>query len=163
MWARSLGSRSLTNTAQHGMQVAPSGDLPLGFRRVRSAVPSRPLYLRDRRHGPGTRTTASCAARRANVHRHGHCKEARDRIDRDSASMHRGARQQDEDPSAPRIVPTNREAAQVLGWRITRFNRKLDNVCDRLSTAGVGGLREAAQPLPRTGAIALWITRSPPG
>jgi hypothetical protein len=28
-----------------------------------------------------------------------------------------------------------------LGWSITRFNRKLDNVCDKLSAAGVAGLR----------------------
>lgn len=38
-------------------------------------------------------------------------------------------------------LPTNRAAAHRLGWTITRFNRKLDNVCERLSKAGVSGLR----------------------
>jgi hypothetical protein len=38
-------------------------------------------------------------------------------------------------------LPTNKAAAQRLGWTITRFNRKLDNVCERLAKAGVSGLR----------------------
>lgn len=43
-------------------------------------------------------------------------------------------------PIATFQVPTNREAALRLGWKITKYNRKLDNVCDRLSKAGVRGL-----------------------
>ncbi|MCF6378472.1 hypothetical protein L2K70_12745 [Nocardioides KLBMP 9356] len=38
-------------------------------------------------------------------------------------------------------VPTAVEAARRLGWAQTRFNRKLDNVCDKLDRAGVSGLR----------------------
>lgn len=38
-------------------------------------------------------------------------------------------------------LPSNRAAAVRLGWTITRFNRKLDNVCQRLHKAGVSGLR----------------------
>ncbi|MEZ5230584.1 MAG: hypothetical protein R2710_29110 [Acidimicrobiales bacterium] len=38
-------------------------------------------------------------------------------------------------------LPSNRAAALRLGWTITRFNRKLDNVCERLTKAGVSGLR----------------------
>ena len=38
-------------------------------------------------------------------------------------------------------VPTAVEAARRLGWAQTRFNRKLDNVCDKLDRAGVTGLR----------------------
>ncbi|WP_442961621.1 hypothetical protein [Pseudoclavibacter sp. 13-3] len=38
-------------------------------------------------------------------------------------------------------IPTNHDAAQRLGWVITRFNRKLDNVCDKLDRIGVPGLR----------------------
>lgn len=38
-------------------------------------------------------------------------------------------------------VPTAVEAAQRLGWSQTRFNRKLDNVCEKLTNAGVSGLR----------------------
>lgn len=38
-------------------------------------------------------------------------------------------------------IPTNRQAADRLGWTITRFNRKPDNVCDKLDRIGVRGLR----------------------
>lgn len=38
-------------------------------------------------------------------------------------------------------IPASADAAKRLGWSITRFNRKLDNVCDKLSAAGVAGLR----------------------
>jgi hypothetical protein len=37
--------------------------------------------------------------------------------------------------------PSSMEAAARLGWSLTAFNRKLDNVCDRLDRAGVAGLR----------------------
>lgn len=37
-------------------------------------------------------------------------------------------------------IPTSAEAAARLGWQLTRFNRKLDNVCDKLSRAGIRGL-----------------------
>jgi hypothetical protein len=37
--------------------------------------------------------------------------------------------------------PTSVEAAARLGWSLTAFNRKLDNVCDRLDRAGFAGLR----------------------
>lgn len=37
--------------------------------------------------------------------------------------------------------PSSVEAAARLGWSLTAFNRKLDNVCDRLDRAGVAGLR----------------------
>ncbi|MBD3941321.1 hypothetical protein IF188_06360 [Microbacterium sp. NEAU-LLC] len=38
-------------------------------------------------------------------------------------------------------LPTSAQAAERLGWTLTRFNRKLDNVCDKLDRAGVPGLR----------------------
>lgn len=38
-------------------------------------------------------------------------------------------------------VPTGAEAAARLGWAPTTFNRKLDNVCDKLDRLGVRGLR----------------------
>lgn len=38
-------------------------------------------------------------------------------------------------------VPSAVDAARRLGWSQTRFNRKLDNVCDKLDQAGVRGLR----------------------
>jgi hypothetical protein len=43
--------------------------------------------------------------------------------------------------SGPADVPTNAAVAQRLGWSITTFNRKLDNVCDKFDRAGVKGLR----------------------
>ncbi|WP_350349615.1 hypothetical protein ABIQ69_06820 [Agromyces sp. G08B096] len=38
-------------------------------------------------------------------------------------------------------VPSSAEAAQRLGWSMTTFNRKLDNVCEKLDRIGVQGLR----------------------
>ena len=38
-------------------------------------------------------------------------------------------------------VPSSADAARRLGWSMTTFNRKLDNVCDKLDRAGVQGLR----------------------
>lgn len=40
---------------------------------------------------------------------------------------------------APMI--TNRQAAVRLGWTISKFNRKLDHLCEKLQRAGVRGLR----------------------
>jgi hypothetical protein len=40
-------------------------------------------------------------------------------------------------------VPSSAEAAARLGWNMTKFNRKLDNVCDKLDKLGVAGLRGA--------------------
>ncbi|WP_395153441.1 hypothetical protein [Ilumatobacter sp.] len=37
-------------------------------------------------------------------------------------------------------LPSSSEAAQRLGWKQTKFNRKLDNVCQKLTRAGVRGL-----------------------
>lgn len=45
-------------------------------------------------------------------------------------------------PSAGRAtVPSSAEAAARLGWSMTTFNRKLDNVCEKLDRIGVDGLR----------------------
>ena len=44
-------------------------------------------------------------------------------------------------------LPTNAAAAQRLGWSMTTFNRKLDNVCDKFSRSGVKGLRGDASKL----------------
>lgn len=38
-------------------------------------------------------------------------------------------------------IPSSRAAAKRLGWEMTRFNRKLDNVCDKLDRRGIKGLR----------------------
>lgn len=38
-------------------------------------------------------------------------------------------------------IPSSAAAARRLGWTLTRFNRKLDNVCDKLDRHGVKGLR----------------------
>jgi len=37
-------------------------------------------------------------------------------------------------------MPSSGDAAQRLGWTITKFNRKLDNVCQKLAAQGVRGL-----------------------
>ncbi len=37
-------------------------------------------------------------------------------------------------------IPSSAVAAARIGWTITRFNRKLDNVCQKLADAGTRGL-----------------------
>lgn len=37
-------------------------------------------------------------------------------------------------------IPPSSQAAERLGWANTKFNRKLDNVCEKLSRLGVRGL-----------------------
>ena len=39
------------------------------------------------------------------------------------------------------VIPSSADAAARLGWPMTTFNRKLDNVCDKLDKLGVAGLR----------------------
>ena len=51
------------------------------------------------------------------------------------------------DPHAADELPTNRAVARRLGWSITKFNRKLDNLCDRFTKLGVGGLRGSIDQL----------------
>jgi hypothetical protein len=38
-------------------------------------------------------------------------------------------------------LPSSSAAAKRLGWTMSKFNRKLDNVCDKLDRMGVQGLR----------------------
>ena len=40
-------------------------------------------------------------------------------------------------------VPSSADAARRLGWKSTKFNRKLDNVCQKLARVGVHGLHGA--------------------
>lgn len=40
-------------------------------------------------------------------------------------------------------IPSSAQAAERLHWSITTFNRKLDNVCEKLAKVGVAGLRGA--------------------
>lgn len=44
-------------------------------------------------------------------------------------------------------MPSSAEAARRLGWAPSRFNRKLDNVCDKLDRSGVRGLRGSRENL----------------
>jgi hypothetical protein len=44
-------------------------------------------------------------------------------------------------------IPANTDAAARLGWTITKFNRKLDNVCEKLSKIGIRGLHGGAEKL----------------
>ena len=44
-------------------------------------------------------------------------------------------------------IPASSTAAARLGWTETKFNRKLDNVCDKLTRAGVRGLKGSVSDL----------------
>lgn len=43
------------------------------------------------------------------------------------------------------LIPSSAAAAERLGWTVTRFNRKLDNVCDKFDRVGVPGMRGGAR------------------
>ncbi|HWL45440.1 MAG TPA: hypothetical protein VNQ73_21045 [Ilumatobacter sp.] len=44
-------------------------------------------------------------------------------------------------------LPSNAEASDRLGWTVTKFNRKLDVVCTKLTARGVRGLRGGPERL----------------
>lgn len=45
------------------------------------------------------------------------------------------------DGTGSSAIPSSAQAAHRLGWSLTKFNRKLDNVCDKLDMIGVSGMR----------------------
>ncbi|EGD56032.1 hypothetical protein [Gordonia neofelifaecis] len=45
------------------------------------------------------------------------------------------------DGTGASAIPSSAQAAARLGWSLTKFNRKLDNVCDKLDMIGVSGMR----------------------
>lgn len=51
------------------------------------------------------------------------------------------------DTAGTGAIPSSADAARRLGWTVTKFNRKLDNVCDKLTRAGVRGLRGSERDL----------------
>ena len=51
------------------------------------------------------------------------------------------------DGRASVTLPSSVEAAERLGWTITKFNRKLDNVCQKLQRLGVRGLHGGPEKL----------------
>jgi hypothetical protein len=44
-------------------------------------------------------------------------------------------------------IPSSADAASRLGWTLTKFNRKLDNVCDKLTRSGIRGLHGGPEKL----------------
>jgi hypothetical protein len=44
-------------------------------------------------------------------------------------------------------IPSSADAARRLGWTLTKFNRKLDNVCQKLSRSGIRGLHGDSERL----------------
>lgn len=48
-----------------------------------------------------------------------------------------------QDLRSPGSLPSSAVAARRLGWPVTKFNRKLDTVCEKLAVAGVRGLHGA--------------------
>lgn len=45
------------------------------------------------------------------------------------------------EPLAKVGVPPSKQAARRLGWSMSKFNRKLDNVCEKFAREGVRGLK----------------------
>ena len=59
-------------------------------------------------------------------------------------------------------IPHSRDLALRLGWSITRFNRKLDNVCHKFDLLGVEGLHGDRQHLASHRRVQLvdWVVRT---
>lgn len=51
------------------------------------------------------------------------------------------------DGTSASAIPGSAAAAARLGWPLTKFNRKLDNVCDKFAQIGITGLRGGAGKL----------------
>jgi hypothetical protein len=51
------------------------------------------------------------------------------------------------DPHGNPELPANRAVAKRLGWPLTKFNRKLDNLCNRFTRLGVSGLKGSIDQL----------------
>jgi len=59
------------------------------------------------------------------------------------------------DDAASNELPTNRQIAARLGWTITKYNRKLDWLCQKYASAGVSGLRGSSDLLARDRRVRL--------
>lgn len=59
------------------------------------------------------------------------------------------------DDSPSHELPTNRQIASRLGWTITKYNRKLDWLCQKYAAAGVSGLRGSSDLLARDRRVRL--------
>jgi hypothetical protein len=59
------------------------------------------------------------------------------------------------DDSGSNELPTNRQIAARLGWTITKYNRKLDWLCQKYASAGVSGLRGSSDLLARDRRVRL--------
>lgn len=128
--------------AQMEAFLAPGGALPLIFAEARVAFTAGPtsyeLIVTDPE--PAFNVTASVGP--ASQHRVGDTTIGPTKMTRDQLLLVlslaeprlRG------DGRAATTLPSSSDAAQRLGWTQTRFNRKLDNVCQKLTKAGVRGL-----------------------
>ena len=65
------------------------------------------------------------------------------------------------DGSGRAHLPTSAEAATRLGWALTKFNRKLDNVCQSSKTPASGVCTADRIASPRTGEVGSSNTPSP--
>ena len=59
------------------------------------------------------------------------------------------------DDSGAKELATNRQIAARLGWTITKYNRKLDWLCQKYASAGVSGLRGSSDLLARDRRVRL--------
>lgn len=57
--------------------------------------------------------------------------------------------------AGPADLPTNREVAQRLGWRITKLNRKLDHLCEKFARHGVAGVTSGPGGIAKNRRLAL--------
>ena len=122
-----------TDPAQPPVTIVPRGDFALTFEagglsyRIDGHAPARPAAAGAGEHptGPATATFGHVPL-----------------TDEERALLVALCRPVLLDPTAgPEDLVPNRELARDLGWPVTKFNRKLDYLCTRLTKVGVRGLQ----------------------
>ena len=125
-------------------RLAPGARLPLVFEHVHIVfgAGSTSYELSMRTAGGYLRPAVSRLARAVLARER---RDDRSRpADHQPATAHRRARRTAPAAEFRRATarsPSSADAATRLGWTLTAFNRKLDNVCDKLDRIGVTGLR----------------------
>ena len=147
-WLSNVGSTLTATVAdKKGLfqaWLSPGRAHPAGARGVHRVVHRRPddLRLRHRAHRHPVRLgrdrgRARARGRRRRDHRRPGLDDPRPEAARRRPLRGRSCAART--PGAGQI-PSSAAAAERLGWTVTKFNRKLDNVCQKLADAGTRGL-----------------------
>lgn len=130
--------RVIDRQSDSHLLLAPQGDAPIGF-----SVFDVRLVVGRASYELSVSVDADSAERGVGI-----SSGDRPRAHRSQVSLNHEQRQLLTVLAEPQLLgghhaglPTNAEAASRVGWRITKFNRKLDHLCLKFEKLGVHGLR----------------------